>query len=194
MTKASDNEFPSVLFDEQASAPTTPASGFWRAYFKSDGLYVVDDAGSETGPLGTGGGGGGTLSGVRVTRNAALNIGTSEAAIVWDNQVTDTDSYWEGVTNPSRITIPSNGSYHIGATLECPSTAGDWVQGYLRLDGTTSIQFDIFFQATTSTKSLQWSQFITLTAAQYVEVYAQAQATTAITPGATCNFWAFKVG
>lgn len=57
MTKASDNEFPSVLFDEQAGDPSTPASGFWRAYMKSDGLYVIDDAGSVTGPLGTGGGG-----------------------------------------------------------------------------------------------------------------------------------------
>jgi len=51
MAKASDNEFPSVLFDEQASAPTTPASGFWRAYLKSDGFYIVDDVGTETGPL-----------------------------------------------------------------------------------------------------------------------------------------------
>lgn len=60
MTKASDNEFPSVLLDEQASAPTTPATGFWRVYAKSDGLYIVDDAGTETGPLSTGGGGGGS--------------------------------------------------------------------------------------------------------------------------------------
>lgn len=58
MTKASDNPYPSALFEEQASAPTTPSSGFWRAYFKSDGLYIVDDAGSETGPLSTGGPGG----------------------------------------------------------------------------------------------------------------------------------------
>ena len=56
MTKGSDNEFPSVLLDEQASAPTTPATGFWRVYAKSDGLYIVDDAGTETGPFGTGGG------------------------------------------------------------------------------------------------------------------------------------------
>jgi hypothetical protein len=59
MTRASDNEFPSVLLDEQASAPTTPATGFWRVYAKSDGLYIVDDAGAETGPFGAGGGSGG---------------------------------------------------------------------------------------------------------------------------------------
>lgn len=58
MTKASDNEYPSILLAEQGAAPTTPAAGFWRAYAKSDGLYVVDDAGTETGPFGTGGGAG----------------------------------------------------------------------------------------------------------------------------------------
>lgn len=55
MTKASDNEFPSVLFDEQPSDVSTPASGFWRAFFKSDGMYVIDDAGTVTGPFGAGG-------------------------------------------------------------------------------------------------------------------------------------------
>lgn len=70
MTKASDNEFPSVLFDEQASAPATPATGFWRAYFKSDGLYVIDDAGTETGPLAVAGGGATALQSARYVRTS----------------------------------------------------------------------------------------------------------------------------
>lgn len=57
MAKISDVQIPSLLFDEQGAAPSTPASGFWRAYFKSDGLYVVDDTGTEVGPLSVGGGG-----------------------------------------------------------------------------------------------------------------------------------------
>lgn len=60
MAKISEVEIPALLFDEQGSAPTTPGSTLWKLYFKSDGLYIVDDAGSETGPLSTGGGGGGT--------------------------------------------------------------------------------------------------------------------------------------
>lgn len=44
----------SLLFQE-GSAPSTPASTKWRLYFKTDGLYVIDDAGTETGPLATGG-------------------------------------------------------------------------------------------------------------------------------------------
>lgn len=39
-------------WDEQGGAPSTPATDKWKAYFKADGLYVMDDAGVETGPLG----------------------------------------------------------------------------------------------------------------------------------------------
>lgn len=145
----------------------------------------------HTGLPGVGGGGSGVA--VRVTRNASLNVGTSEAAIVWDNEVRDDGGLWEGVTNPSRITIPSTGWYLIGAALEAGSTAGDWWQGYLRLGGATNLQFDIYFQTTTSTKALQWCQLRYMTAAEYVEIYAQAQATTAITVGVTANFWAIKL-
>jgi hypothetical protein len=40
-------------WSEQASAPSTPASGKWLTYFKTDGLYIKDDAGNEIGPLGS---------------------------------------------------------------------------------------------------------------------------------------------
>lgn len=44
---------------ERSGDPTQPsaASGEWKLYFKSGGLYYMDDTGSVTGPLGTGGGG-----------------------------------------------------------------------------------------------------------------------------------------
>lgn len=44
-------------WDEQGTDPSTPAASKWALYFKSGGLYYIDDAGSVTGPLGTGGGG-----------------------------------------------------------------------------------------------------------------------------------------
>jgi hypothetical protein len=56
-----------LIMQEEASAPSTPASGKWKAYFKSDGLYIIDDAGVETGPVGTGGGGGLAVSVASVT-------------------------------------------------------------------------------------------------------------------------------
>lgn len=57
MPKASDNDFPSVLFTEQGSAPTSPAASHKRLFFKTDGLYYVNSAGSVTGPLPTSAGG-----------------------------------------------------------------------------------------------------------------------------------------
>lgn len=47
-----------IKMEELTSAPLPP-TGYWEAYFKSGGLYVKDDTGTETGPLGTGGGSGG---------------------------------------------------------------------------------------------------------------------------------------
>lgn len=46
-----NNESPSLLFEEQGSDPATPAAGFWRAFFKAGGIYIIDDAGVVTGPL-----------------------------------------------------------------------------------------------------------------------------------------------
>lgn len=53
-----DNIDLTSLLWQEGSAPSTPASTKWRLYFKSGGLYIKDDAGTETGPLSTGGGSG----------------------------------------------------------------------------------------------------------------------------------------
>lgn len=45
----------SILLTEQSAAPSTPATGKWKIYTKSGGLYIVDDAGAET-LLGSGAG------------------------------------------------------------------------------------------------------------------------------------------
>jgi hypothetical protein len=59
VTRASENEFPQVIFVE-GSAPGTPPTGFVYAYAKADGLlYSKDDAGTETLMSGGAGGGGG---------------------------------------------------------------------------------------------------------------------------------------
>lgn len=35
-------------FDELGAAPGAPASGKWLMYFKADGLYMLEDTGTET--------------------------------------------------------------------------------------------------------------------------------------------------
>jgi hypothetical protein len=52
MPIVSENQFPHVVLAEQGDTPATPATGLWRVYTKADGLYLVDDAGAVTGPLG----------------------------------------------------------------------------------------------------------------------------------------------
>jgi len=51
MAKTVNANIDAVQFVEQASAPTTPASTKWRLYFKSTGLFIVDDTGAEFGPI-----------------------------------------------------------------------------------------------------------------------------------------------
>lgn len=46
----------SVNLTEQGSDPATPASSHWRLYTKAGGLYIIDDTGAVTGPLGESGG------------------------------------------------------------------------------------------------------------------------------------------
>lgn len=53
MAKLSGITATSVTWQEGA-APATPASTKWTTYFKTDGLYYIDDAGAETGPLAAG--------------------------------------------------------------------------------------------------------------------------------------------
>jgi hypothetical protein len=41
-----------IKFDELGAAPSTPAANDWKLYFKASGLFIIDDAGVELGPLG----------------------------------------------------------------------------------------------------------------------------------------------
>jgi len=51
----------SLLITEQGSTPSTPGTGDWKLYTKSDGLHVLDDAGTDI-LLGAGGAGGGVAT------------------------------------------------------------------------------------------------------------------------------------
>lgn len=79
MAKISEIEVPSLLLDEQASDPATPAAGFGRLYAKSDGLYFVDDAGSVVGPLGAAGSAANLASGKVERNNQVSNLTIASA-------------------------------------------------------------------------------------------------------------------
>lgn len=64
---------------EQAGDPSTPAAGMWKLYFKAGGLYYIDDAGTVTGALGSGGGGG-----IGTVKEANVNVVTSATILDFD--------------------------------------------------------------------------------------------------------------
>lgn len=143
MTKASDNEFPSVLFGELASKPTTPAAGKWRVYAKADGLYYVDDAGTETGPLAAATSAPAVVA-ARYTTNAGQTIATTATDILnFEDKVYDTDN---AVTTGAawKFTAPSTGYYHVDvAILTASSTAWETTEIviiYLYIDGSLNCE------------------------------------------------------
>lgn len=140
MAKIEDVDNSTLLFSEQASAPATPATGDWRVYFKSDGLYVVDDAGSETGPLSTGGGAT-SFVGVKATRSAAYSMASgTPTAYPFDAESFDTDTFHDTGTNPSRLTIPSGkaGKYLVGGCAGISNLSASATRFFidLRVNGT----------------------------------------------------------
>lgn len=111
MAKASDNEFPSVLFDEQASDVATPGSGLWRAYFKATGLHIIDDTGTVLGPLGS--------SAIRVEDEGSSTVAAATALNFAGAGVTVTDAG----SGEATVTIP--GASTPGAwTAYTPTVAG----------------------------------------------------------------------
>lgn len=186
MAKASDNEFPSVLFAEQASAPTTPAAGNWRAYFKSDGLYVVDDAGTEVGPLSTGGGGasdGGLLAYTAYDPGTLANYTTTSTTFV------DVNATNLAVT----FTAPSSGKVLVRLTATCQISGSGATMDWSLRTGTTDLATNFRVAATVNVEArsvpliitgltpgtsytYKWSYRRTAAAGTNVTIYAGAGA------------------
>jgi hypothetical protein len=91
MAKINEVDITSLTFQE-GSAPSTPASTKWKAYFKTTGLFIIDDAGVETGPFAAAGTPivHGWLA--RHSADQAFNTST-ETDMVYDTDTVDTDAY-----------------------------------------------------------------------------------------------------
>lgn len=132
MAKGSDNNYPSVLFAEQGSNPSSPAASHWRLYFKSDGLYAIDDAGSVVGPFGTGSGG--YTEGARVYNNANETISHgSGTALTFNSERYDTDGIHSTSSNTSRLTCQTAGKYHIFANVRFASNSTGYRDVYFQV-------------------------------------------------------------
>jgi hypothetical protein len=108
VAKISNVEIPSLLLDDQAGDPSTPAAGFSRIYSKADGLYIIDDAGTVTGPFAESATPGNDLALCHIYRSTDQNVtGSGNLDIIsWDTEVEDTDASW-AIGTPTQIVIPA---------------------------------------------------------------------------------------
>lgn len=99
-----------AVMTELASDPSAPDTSKWQFYFKAGGLYIIDDAGAVTGPLIAAV----SFVGASLALSGDMTLGTgSNTLIDWNVEDYDTDSFHEGVTNPSRLTVPEDGKYTV---------------------------------------------------------------------------------
>lgn len=151
---------------------------------------------------GTGGGGGpAAFSGARVTNSTDLTAISGDspigAPLTFDTERFDTDSYHDPATNPSRLTVPADGYYLIGAHVQWSSTVTGLRLLTLQIDGTTIIAKQGFGAAGTASRmiSIQSMQF--LSANSYVEVFARSTASSidiTVQPEWSPDFWITKLG
>lgn len=166
MAKISEITIDELLFQE-GSAPTTPASTKWKAYFKTDGLYVIDDAGTEYGPLT----GASTFSGAKATRGTTQSIPDATITdIGWTSETYDTDSYHDNVTNPERMTVTDAGKYLVTASLEfaANTTGGRFLMIYKNT--TRMHQVTQTGNISTFAAAMNISAVLDLSASDYVKI------------------------
>lgn len=121
-----------ITVQEESATPSTPSTGKWRLYFKSDGLYVIDDAGTETGPFGTGGGGGlpdGNYGDVTVSGGGTV--------ITINNSVIDLSNFSSGVIDTDG-TLAANSDLKIPTQKATKTYVDNAITGLLDFKGSTN--------------------------------------------------------
>lgn len=148
-----------LIMTEEGSTPATPSTNKWKVYFKSTGLYIIDDVGTEIGPiLGTSQLGAGVASFLATPSSA--NLAT---ALTDENgsgggfvRATSPTLTTPALGTPSALVltnatgIPSDASSNPGTTSKVLKTDASGVlttQKYVAIDATDS--------TSTTTGSLQ---------------------------------------
>lgn len=176
MTKASDNEFPSLLVKE-GSAPASPASGDQRIFIDSaDHHFKRKNSSGTVTDLESGSAAAySTAHGARVKRASSnFSVGNNTlTAIAFDAEDTDTDSIHDNVTNNTRLTIPTisgvtTGLWHVSACGYTDANGGN-VDCQFYLNGTTPIAFERTVGSSSGVSGFSLGIDYVFSAADYVE-------------------------
>jgi hypothetical protein len=123
-----------ILPNSTTPTPTTEADTQWDS--DDDCLVVGDGASSRRLCPGTG-----LTEFVRVTKSATQNVNDStETAVSWDQETTDTNGYHDNVTNNTRLTVPAGhgGTYVMACVTIYPNNATGIRETKIRLNGSGS--------------------------------------------------------
>lgn len=83
-------------------------------------------------------------SGTRAVRTAAQTIGNAAVtAVIFDGSTHDDDDWWEGVVNPTRITVDAPGRYLVTAQFGFDNDANGVRYGILRVYDSDDVLRDV---------------------------------------------------
>lgn len=129
-----------IIAQEESADPSTPATGKWKLYFKAGGIYIIDDAGAVTGPLGTGGGGYHDVAvHARQTSDQTGIVTSTNTVVKFPQEDKDTNGYFDGSTGKFLPTSTTHkGTYRITTHVAIGSLAdGKSIWVGVRKNGTT---------------------------------------------------------
>lgn len=119
-------------------------------------------------------GAGGTLGGAALFRTTTQSINSAAfTAISFDSEEYDTDGYHEGVTNPTRLTVPATGVYLVTGSFGWSTASATGSQILIRSNGTNYLSNSAIPTGHVSNAgSMTTSRIVALSATDYVELIA----------------------
>lgn len=103
------------------------------------------------------------------TTNQAIGTTTTFSAVTWQAAVWNVGAMWSSGTNPNRITVPLTGIYKLGVNIPWTNNgSGRRAVGW-RANG-PGTTFNLQIQESTGVDTVNGSEYIQLTAGDYVEI------------------------
>lgn len=133
-----------IIGTEEASTPSTPAANKWKLYWLAGGLYYLDDAGVEIGPLVVFGGAINNLSDVAITSQAQgdilyyngsnwVNLAPGTSGWYLKTQGAAANPVWAAAAGGGDLladgTVPLSANWDIGNFQIIFGEAGEYISG-----------------------------------------------------------------